>query len=48
MDLVFGIDNGDRFQDGLERTEHFSWPLRNVDHKGSTPESPVDQASLFD
>ena len=46
-DLIFGIDDGDGFQDGFERPKCFSCPLGEIDHECGTPESPVNRAPIL-
>jgi len=46
--LIFGVENGDGFQDGFERTKCFGWPLREIDHSHSAPKSLANPASFLD
>jgi len=46
--LIFGIENRDRFQDGFEGTKCLSWPLREFDHSNSASKSPIDPALFRD
>ena len=48
MNLIFGIENGDGFQDGFEWVKGFGWPLRYIDHNCGMPKSPVNPASFLD
>ena len=47
MNLILGIDTGDGFQYGFERSKCFGRPLREFDHKCSAPKSPVNLTSLL-
>ena len=46
--MIFGIENGDGFQDGFKWIKHFGWPLRYIDHSCSTPKSSEKPVYFLD